>query len=100
MNTPRLIEDQNQNPVWTWQQGEPFGDSVPNQAPASAGAFVFNKRFDGQYFDVETNTSYNNARDYDPSSGRYPQSDPVGLQGGLNTYSYVGGSPIGSRKKE
>jgi RHS repeat-associated protein len=93
LNTPRLVEDQNQQPVWTWQQGEPFGDSVPNQTPASAGAFVFNVRFPGQYFDQETNTSYNNRRDYNASDGRYVQSDLIGLGGGINTYSYVGGNP-------
>ena len=37
---------------------------------------------------------YNYYRDYDPKTGKYPQSDPIGLAGGLNTYGYVGENPV------
>jgi RHS repeat-associated protein len=37
---------------------------------------------------------YNYFRDYDPSIGRYIQSDPIGLKAGLNTYLYVDATPL------
>lgn len=47
----------------------------------------------GQYFDSETSLNYNYFRDYDPVTGRYVESDPIGLRGGINTYVYAGGTP-------
>ncbi len=48
----------------------------------------------GLPFDKETNLNYNYFRDYNPATGRYIQLDPIGLRGGINTYSYVGGNPM------
>ena len=94
LNTPRLITDVNNNPVWEWKNSDPFGANLPNENPSNLGTFTYNPRFAGQYFDKETGLHYNYYRDYDPSTGRYVQSDPIGLFGGINTYGYTGANPV------
>ena len=46
-------------------------------------------RFPGQFFDAEAGLSYNYFRDYDSKTGRYIQSDPINIRGGLNVFSYA-----------
>jgi RHS repeat-associated protein len=93
LNTPRVIADGNQQVVWKWDS-DGFGSASPNEQPGTAATFAFNPRFAGQYFDRESNLHYNYYRDYDPLVGRYIQSDPIGLDGGVNPFSYVENSPV------
>jgi RHS repeat-associated protein len=95
LNTPRKVSRPSDNALrWKWDP-TPFGEGAPDQNPASIGTFVYNLRFPGQQFDLETNLNYNYFRDYDPSVGRYTTSDPIGLVGGsASTYGYVGGDPL------
>ena len=94
LNTPRGIVDSRQRLVWRWSSG-PFGEGQPEEDPDGDGQrFTYPLRFPGQYYDPETGLHYNNSRDYDPSIGRYLQSDPIGLAGGTNTYAYVENNPI------
>lgn len=97
LGAPRVVIDPVRNvAVWTWDiAGEAFGDTAPNQDPDGDGAaFVFDMRFPGQRYDSATGMSYNYFRDYDSSTGRYVQSDPIGLNGGPSTFGYVGGNPL------
>ena len=95
LNTPRMIANQTGTTVWNWDNAEPFGNSMPNDDPDGDGvAFVFDLRLPGQYFDRETNLAYNVMRDYDAGIGRYVESDPIGLGGGLNTFLYVRADPL------
>lgn len=94
LNAPKAITDDTGKTVWRWDS-EAFGSSMANEDPDKDGkAFVYNLRFPGQYYDPLTGLHYNGFRDYDPKIGRYIESDPIGLGGGLNTYGYVEGNPI------
>jgi RHS repeat-associated protein len=59
-----------------------------------ASTIVNNLRFLGQYADAETGLHYNWHRYYNPQTGRYTTSDPIGLLGGMNVYTYVEGNPL------
>ena len=81
--------------MWRWDQAEPFGNNPADEDPdANSIAFDLPLRLPGQRYDAETGLHYNYFRDYDPSIGRYGESDPTGLSGGLNTYAYVQGNPL------
>jgi RHS repeat-associated protein len=94
LGTPHAVTDESGQLVWKASY-EPFGEAEVNEDVDGDGvAYELNLRFPGQYYDAESGLHYNYFRDYDPSSGRYFESDPAGLKGGLNTYAYVDGNPI------
>ena len=51
-------------------------------------------RFPGQWFQSESGLHQNWMRDYDPTTGRYLQADPLGLVDGPSVYGYAGQNPI------
>ncbi len=91
LGTPRKITNPSGNTVvWRWDP-DTFGTAAPSIATIS-----YNLRFPGQYYLPETGLFYNYFRDYDPQTGRYLESDPMGLFGGsLSTYNYVDANPVG-----
>ncbi len=94
LNTPRAIADTSNKVVWRWQS-DAFGTTAANEDVDGDGTkFNYNLRFPGQYLDQETGLHYNYFRDYDPGTGRYVQSDPIGIDGGLNTYLYANANPL------
>ncbi len=82
LGTPQAMSDQNGTIVWKAEY-EPFGTAVVDE-DGDGIAVTCNLRFPGQYFDAESGLHYNYHRDYDPSTGRYIEPDPVGIRSGTN----------------
>ncbi len=114
LGTPRKVTNTSNNADWQWPYSA-FGENSPNgiltttnsvtqayttdtatatKLAAGPSPISFNLRFPGQYFDDESKLSYNYFRSYQPTQGRYTQSDPIGLAGGLNRFGYVEGNPL------
>ena len=94
LDTPRVVTRQSNLLMWRWDTAEAFGSTAANDNPTAQGTFVYTQRFPGQVFDAETGLFQNWHREYDTAIGRYRQSDPIGLAGGVNTFAYVEGNPV------
>ena len=95
LGSPRVMQNaMGSSAVWTWNllsNSTTGSNAFGEQAPT--GTQPFNLRFPGQYADGN-GLSYNYFRDYEAGTGRYVESDPIGLDGGISTFGYVGGRPI------
>ncbi len=94
LQTPLQATDKAGNVVWAASYNA-FGKAAITTPAATADkpTINLNLRLPGQYLDEETGLHYNWHRYYDADTGRYTQNDPIGLDGGLNRYVYVDGSP-------
>ncbi len=79
LGAPQKLTDAQQRIVWD-RISEPFGKTYALKGDQD----LMNLRFPGQYFDAESGLDYNMFRSYYPATGRYTQSDPIGLLGGIN----------------
>ena len=95
LKTPRRVSRPSDGAiVWQWQS-TPFGSDETNEDPdGDQTEFTYNLRFPGQYYDAESGLTYNYFRYYDSRTGRYVESDPIGLRAGPNTYGYASGNPL------
>ncbi len=88
LGTSHKVTDKQGEIIWAAEYS-PFG-----KAKITTAHITLNLRFPGQYYDQESDTHYNYLRDYDPETGRYLTSDPIGLEGGINLYAYVNNNPL------
>lgn len=89
LGTPQKLLAQNGSIVWSVKT-DSFGHAVVD----SGSTVTNNLGFPGQYYDSESGLFYNGWRYYDPKSGRYVTSDPIGLKGGVNIYAYALANPV------
>ena len=68
---------------------DPWGNAV-----LLAGTAAIRLGYPGQWHDGTSGLYQNWHRDYDPTLGRYLETDPIGLAGGTNLYAYVDGNPV------
>lgn len=96
LGTPRAVTSSTGVRVWAQYHKEAFRgvNDVREFIDETGEYFAFHLRFPGQYYDQATGLFYNYYRYYDPEMGRYITSDPVGLNGGINTYAYVRNNPF------
>ena len=94
LSTPQAMTNEDGIKVWSAEY-LPFGKATVDEDPDGDGQKVtLNLRFPGQYFDQETGLHYNYHRYYDPRTGRYLTSDPIGMLGGINLFTYVANNPV------
>jgi RHS repeat-associated protein len=83
IGVPVRAEDIHGRQVWQ-ARVDPYG-----RADVRTGSSIdIPLRFPGHYLISEIDLHYNRFRYYSPELGRYLQSDPLGIRGGLNLYGY------------
>ncbi len=88
LNRPIKMTDGAKAAVWTavWA---PWG--APH---AITGTATLDARFPGQWYQMEAGLHYNWHRHYDPTLGRYTQTDPLGFVDGPSVYGYADGDSV------
>ena len=87
LGTPQALTDEHGTIAWQAHY-LPFGHTMETITDIDQPI-----RFPGQFVDAAAGAIYNYQRWYEPGTGRYLTSDPIGLDGGLHTYAYSLNNP-------
>lgn len=86
---PLMVTDASQAKLWDVAV-DPWGNALLLSTPTTEQDL----RYPGQRRQAESGLFQNWMRDYDPTLGRYIETDPIGLAGGPNVYTYALGNPL------
>ncbi|MFT5591634.1 MAG: RHS repeat-associated protein, partial [Bradyrhizobium sp.] len=86
---PRALVNAQRQVVWR-ASVTGFGELIPDANSLT----VLNLRGSHQYYDAQTQLHYNHHRYLDPRNGRYLSTDPSGIAGGLNLYTFAANNPV------
>ncbi|QIO05888.1 RHS repeat-associated core domain-containing protein [Acinetobacter shaoyimingii] len=89
IGTPQALSNERGECIWeialkTWGETQEINAQNPENPLEQSDI-----RFQGQYYDEETGLHYNRYRYYEPFSARYLSKDPIGLEGGINSRTYI-----------
>jgi len=94
LGTPQIVTDESGAVIWSARY-LPFGEAATDEdSDADGNAYTLDLRFPGQYYDEESGLHYNHFRTYDPTLGRFLESDPIGMEGGPNPFLYAKAHPM------
>ena len=81
---PERIEDVSGDVAWLAKDIDPYG----TVSVAEGNSVDYDLRWPGHWLQRDSGLHCNRFRSYSPSLGKYLQSDPIGLAGGINLYAY------------
>jgi RHS repeat-associated protein len=93
LGTPQALRDKGGQLHWLANYSA-FGEADIQTLQQPQYQVTQNLRFPGQYYDLESGLHQNYFRDYEVGTGRYIETDPIGLLGGVNQYTYVSANPL------
>jgi RHS repeat-associated protein len=88
------VELNHENKIISYEEYHPYGTTAYQAVDKTINTNAKRYRYTDMERDEETGLAYHTARYYLPWLGRWLSADPIGIEGGLNLFVYVMGSPL------